>query len=119
MIGIANWRTVASVLLSFIGLNAVLRAVSPAAVSPVWFNLLAGGFLFGAFFMATDPVTGPVTQPGKWVYGSLIGAATLLIRSFSGFVEGMMFAILFANICAPLIDEVVIRRRSRRYAREG
>ncbi len=72
MIGIANWRTVASVLLPFIGLNAVLRAVSPAAVSPVWFNLLAGGFLFGAFFMATDPVTGPVTQPGKWVYGSLI-----------------------------------------------
>jgi Na+-transporting NADH:ubiquinone oxidoreductase subunit B len=118
-IGIANWRTVASVLLSFAGLNAVLRAISPAAVSPVWFNLLAGGLLFGAFFMATDPVTGPATQPGKWVYGSLIGAATLLIRSFSGFVEGMMFAILLGNICAPLIDEAVVRLRSRRYAREG
>jgi Na+-translocating ferredoxin:NAD+ oxidoreductase RnfD subunit len=84
----------------------------------VWFNLLSGGLLFGAFFMSTDPVTGPVTQQGKWVYGSIVGAATLLIRSYSGFVEGMMFAILFGNICAPLIDEVVIRGRARRYAHE-
>jgi Na+-transporting NADH:ubiquinone oxidoreductase subunit B len=68
--------------------------------------------------MSTDPVTGPVTQQGKWVYGSIVGAATLLIRSYSGFVEGMMFAILFGNICAPLIDEVVIRGRARRYAHE-
>jgi Na+-translocating ferredoxin:NAD+ oxidoreductase RnfD subunit len=119
LIGIASWRTVAAVLLSFTGLNALLRVLAPGAVSPVWFNLLSGGFLFGAFFMSTDPVTGPITQPGKWLYGVIIGAVALLIRSFSGFVEGVMFAILFGNICAPLIDEVVVRIRGRRYAREG
>jgi Na+-transporting NADH:ubiquinone oxidoreductase subunit B len=69
--------------------------------------------------MATDPVSGPVTQTGKWAYGILIGGVTLLIRTFSGFVEGVMFAILLGNIFAPLIDEVVIRARMRRYEREG
>ena len=117
-LGIASWRTVLSVLVSFVALNALLRVVAPAAVSPVWFNLFSGGILFGAFFMATDPVSGPVTTAGKWIYGALIGVATLLIRSFSGYVEGMMFAILFGNICAPLIDEVLIRRRMRRYGSE-
>lgn len=117
-VGIANWRTVVSVIGTFVVLSAVLHAAAPTAVEPWWFNLMSGGFLFGAFFMCTDPVTGPVTQSGKWVYGFLIGLVTLLIRSFSGFVEGMMFAILFGNICAPLIDEVIIRSRMRRYARE-
>ncbi len=118
-VGVANWRTVFSVLGSFVGLNALLRLASVEAVAPVTFNLLAGGLLFGAFFMATDPVSGPVTTTGKWAYGALIGMLTLLIRSFSGFVEGMMFAILFGNICAPLIDEVIIRNRMRRFAGEG
>ncbi|MBT3274815.1 MAG: RnfABCDGE type electron transport complex subunit D [Spirochaetales bacterium] len=118
-VGIANWKTVLSILISFAGLNALLRAISPDAVAPVWFNLMSGGLLFGTFFMATDPVSGPVTRAGKWAYGIIIGSVTILIRSFSGFVEGMMFAILFGNICAPLIDEVVIRLRMRRYAHEG
>jgi Na+-transporting NADH:ubiquinone oxidoreductase subunit B len=85
----------------------------------VLFSVLAGSFLFGTFFMATDPVSGPVTASGKWFYGLLIGVVTVLIRGFSGFVEGMMFAILFGNICAPLIDEMVIRSRMRRYSREA
>jgi len=117
-VGIANWRTVVSVIGTFVVLSGILHAVAPGSVEPWWFNLMSGGFLFGAFFMCTDPVTGPVTQSGKWVYGFLIGLVTLLIRSFSGFVEGMMFAILFGNICAPLIDEVIIRSRMRRYAHE-
>ena len=118
LIGIASWRTVLSILLSFTALTAVLHAVLPDSVSPVWFNLLSGSFLFGTFFMATDPVSGPVTQGGKWAYGIIIGVTAILIRSFSGFVEGVMFAILFGNICAPLIDEVVIRTKIRRYAGE-
>jgi Na(+)-translocating NADH:ubiquinone oxidoreductase B subunit len=117
LVGVANWRTVVSILVSFVGLNAILRLAAPDAVAPVLFNLLSGGLLFGAFFMATDPVSGPVTIPGKWTYGLLIGVMTLLVRSFSGFVEGMMFAILFGNVCAPLIDEVIIRMRMRRYAK--
>ena len=99
-------------------LGAILHGAYPSVVSPLWFNLLSGGILFGAFFMATDPVTSPVTQSGKWAYGVLIGATTIFIRSFSGYVEGMMFAILLGNICAPLFDEVVIRFRIRRIARE-
>lgn len=116
-VGVASWRTVFSILVAFVGLTAILRAVAPDSVSPVLFNLLSGGFLFGTFFMATDPVSSPVTRSGKWAYGIIIGAATVLIRSFSGFVEGMMFAVLFGNICAPLIDEVIIRNRIRRLAR--
>jgi Na+-transporting NADH:ubiquinone oxidoreductase subunit B len=116
MVGVASWRTVLGILASFLALNGILEAVAPTAVNPVWFNLLSGGLLFGTFFMATDPVSGPVTQSGKWAYGALIGATTLLIRSFSGFVEGVMFAILLGNICAPLIDEAVIRARVRRYS---
>ena len=119
LVGVANWRTVVGILGSFTVLSAVLHAASPASVPPVAFHLCAGGLLFGAFFMATDPVTGPVTISGKWAYGILIGAVTILIRSFSGYVEGMTFAILLGNICAPLIDEVVIRLHIRRYALEG
>ncbi len=115
---IANWRTVVGVLASFITLGYILRLALPERVAPLLFNLLSGGILFGAFFMATDPVTSPITQWGKWAYGILIGSLTILIRCFSGYVEGVMFAILLGNICAPLIDEAVIRIRVRRYRRE-
>ncbi|MEW5816018.1 MAG: RnfABCDGE type electron transport complex subunit D [Spirochaetota bacterium] len=118
IIGIANWRTVAATVISFLALSGILHAIAPAAVNEPLYNLLSGGILFGAFFMATDPVTSPITQAGKWVYGILIGSVTVLIRGFAGYVEGVTFAILFGNICAPLIDEVVIRLRIRRYARE-
>ncbi|HEB32064.1 MAG TPA: RnfABCDGE type electron transport complex subunit D [Spirochaetes bacterium] len=118
LVGVSNWRTVLGILLSFTVLAAGFRGLNPSAVTPVWFNLMSGGILFGAFFMATDPVTGPITQSGKWVYGIIIGSVTILIRFFSGFVEGVTFAILLGNIFAPLIDEVVIRNRIRRYARE-
>jgi Na(+)-translocating NADH:ubiquinone oxidoreductase B subunit len=118
IVGIANWRTILGILISFVALNAILYNFLPDQVNPVLFSLFSGGLLFGTFFMATDPVTGPITQRGKLAYGILIGLTTLLIRSFSGFVEGVMFAILFGNICAPLIDEVVIRSKIRRYAGE-
>jgi Na(+)-translocating NADH:ubiquinone oxidoreductase B subunit len=116
--GIASWRTVVAILVSFTGLAALFQVLVPGS-PPVWFHLLSGGILFGAFFMATDPVSGPVTTAAKWPYGLLIGASTILIRTFSGYVEGAMFAILLGNIFAPLFDEVVIRARMRRYAREG
>jgi Na+-transporting NADH:ubiquinone oxidoreductase subunit B/electron transport complex protein RnfD len=118
-VGVASWRTVLAILASFVALAAVFHGLLPAAVAPVWFQLLSGGVLFGAFFMATDPVSGPVTRGGKWAYGILIGAVTILIRSFTAYVEGVMFAILLGNIFAPLIDEVVIRLKARSYAHEG
>jgi len=69
-------------------------------------------------FMATDPVTSPMTNGGKVAYGILIGAIVLLIRNLTGYVEGVTFAILLGNIVAPTIDAVVVRLRIRRLAHE-
>lgn len=118
LLRVASYRTVLGALAGFAVTGALLHAAAPDRVSPVAFNLLAGGFLFGAFFMATDPVTSPITSSAKWIYGLIIGSVTILIRSFSGYVEGAMFAILFGNIVAPLLDEIVIRVKVGRYARE-
>jgi len=115
---VANWRTVAGALGSFALLGLVLRWIQPETFGPVGWQLCAGGLLFGAFFMATDPVTSPITNSGKLIYGVIIGAVTLLIRNLTGYVEGMMFAILFGNICAPLLDEIIFRFRFRRLQRE-
>jgi Na(+)-translocating NADH:ubiquinone oxidoreductase B subunit len=115
---VANWRTVVSTLGSFALLGFILHQAQPAQFGPVLWQLLAGGLLFGAFFMATDPVSSPVTNPAKWAYGTLIGACALLIRGLTGYVEGVMFAILLGNIAAPIMDEVVVRGRLRRLAHE-
>jgi RnfABCDGE-type electron transport complex D subunit len=72
------------------------------------FHVLGGGLLFGAMFMATDPVTSPFTKIGKLVFGVLCGLLTVLIRVFSGYVEGVMFSIVIMNAAAPLIDHVVL-----------
>ncbi len=116
---VISMRTVLGALLSFSALGLALHALLPNHVQPLSFNLLAGGLLFGVFFMATDPVTGPVTNTARWFYGIIIGCVSLLIRSFSGYVEGVMFAILLGNIFAPLLDHLVVRRKVRSYARES
>ncbi len=115
---VANWRTVLGTLGSFALLGIILHAALPGTFGPVGWNLCAGGLLFGAFFMATDPVTSPITNTGKLICGVIIGVSTLLIRNLTGYVEGVMFAILLGNICAPLLDEVVFRFRFRRLQRE-
>ena len=118
IIKIANWRTVVGILGSFALLNVIMQTVSPDRFAPVGFNLMAGGLLFGAFFMATDPVSSPITNPAKWAYGIFIGCVTLLIRSLTVYTEGVMFAILLGNVFGPLFDEVVYRFRFRRYRLE-
>lgn len=116
---VGNWRTTVGVLGSFAGLQWLLHLMVPGSFGePIW-QLLAGGLMFGAFFMATDPVTSPITNGGKWAYAVLIGAITVLIRNLTGYVEGVMFAILLGNIAAPVLDEVVFRHRFRRLAYEG
>ena len=118
--GVASWRTIASVIGSFALAGGILHACLPQAFpAPVGWHMLAGGLMFGAVFMATDPVTSPFTKTGKWVCGAIIGVSTLLIRNLTGYVEGMMFAILLANICAPIVDDVVTRAYIRRLQREG
>ena len=123
---VSNWRTVVGVLGTFAILGGAFNILSGvfeeaqffARFGPVGFHMLAGGLLLGAFFMATDPVTSPITNAGKWVYGGIIGLCTLLIRNLTGYVEGMMFAILLGNICAPMLDEIVFRVRVRRLKNE-
>lgn len=116
---VANWRTVFSTLLSFVLLGMILHSSRPDTFGPVMWHLCAGGLLFGAFFMATDPVTCPATNGGKWIYGMIIGAVALLIRNLTGYVEGVMFAILLANIAAPILDEIVVSFRVRKLQHEG
>jgi len=123
---VANWRTVAATLASFFALTAVLIACDkivyesmPGVFGPALWHLFAGGLLFGAFYMATDPVTGPTTNAAKWMYGIVIGSATVLIRNFTGYTEGVTFAILLGNIMAPIFDEIVVGIRIRRLRSEG
>ena len=103
--GVASWRTVVSTLVAFGVMTAVLV---DGDMNLIAFHYLAGGLLLGTFFMATDPVSGPVTNGGKFVYGALIGIATALIRLKTPLFEGMMFAILAGNMFAPIIDEVFV-----------
>jgi electron transport complex protein RnfD len=67
--------------------------------------LLSGGLMLGAWFMATDMATSPITPRGVWLYGALIGIVTVMIRYFGGLTEGVMYAILIANAAAPLLDQ--------------
>ena len=97
-----------SYILSVFFLSLIGNIFSALTFAPPLFQLLAGGLLFGAFFMATDPVTAPLTLGGKWIYGFLLGVLTVLIRGLTGFVEGVMFAILLMNATAPFIDSMVI-----------
>jgi Na+-transporting NADH:ubiquinone oxidoreductase subunit B len=84
------------------------------AVTPVW-HLVLGGFAFGTVFMATDPVSGAITRPGQWLYGLLIGGLVVMVRVLNpAFPEGMMLAILFGNMFAPLIDRIFINKHVKR-----
>lgn len=110
---VANWR----VPVTYLGTVAVFafigNRVAPASIAPPVFQLLSGGLLYGAFFMATDPVTSPSTRAGKLVFGVLCGILTIIIRSFSGYTEGVMFSIIFMNALSPLIDHLVLKRKYR------
>lgn len=108
---VANWRTVFSVLLSAFVTAWIGHEMMPQKFAPPLFHMISGGLLFGAFFMATDPVTSAHTQVGKYIFGTIIGVLTVLIRALTGYVEGFMFALLFANAFAPLIDHMVLKLR--------
>ncbi|MFH1776846.1 MAG: RnfABCDGE type electron transport complex subunit D [Candidatus Omnitrophota bacterium] len=105
---VANWRIPVFYIGTVIILSAIGNHFLPANVAPPWFQLLSGGLLFGAFFMATDPVTSPFTMKGKVVFGIGCGGLTVLIRAFSGYAEGVMFSIILLNALSPLIDHIVI-----------
>lgn len=119
--GIASWRTMFSVFAGgyVMGLLFNLWGANEFMMMPAYLHLLLGGFAFGAVFMATDPVTASQTNNGKIIVGFLIGVLAVLIRVFNpAYPEGMMLAILFMNVFAPLVDHYVvganIKRRLKR-----
>jgi Na+-transporting NADH:ubiquinone oxidoreductase subunit B len=87
---------------------------------PAYYHLLAGGLAFGAVFMATDPVTATQTTSGKYIYGFLVGMISILIRVLNpAYPEGVMLAVLFMNVFAPLIDHVIIQSNIKRRLARG
>lgn len=101
---IANWKIVLSFFASFLAVQTIFHLLIPMKVAEPIFGLLSGGLILGGFFMVTDPVSAAKTNPGRWLYGIMIGTFTVIIRSFSLFAGGLMFAILLANMFAPIID---------------
>lgn len=124
--GIGSWRIMLAVLLGGVAMSGIFNMVGPSLNNaymqiPVLHQLMLGSFFFGLVFMATDPVTASQTNTGKWIYGFLIGVMAILIRVVNpAYPEGMMLAILFMNVMAPLIDHYVvqanIKRRTKRMA---
>lgn len=120
--GIGSWRIMLSFLLGGLGMAFVfnLAAANAYMTLPPLHQVVLGGFMFGMVFMATDPVSAAQTDMGKWIYGFLGGALSILIRVVNpAYPEGVMMAILFMNVVAPLIDHYVVqanvRRREKRW----
>ena len=116
---IASWRIVTGVFLGMVVLSTFLNMVGSetnlAFAMPWYWHLVTGGFAFGMVFMATDPVSAAMTNGGKWMFGILIGLMTVLIRVINpAFPEGIMLAILFANLFAPLMDHFVVQANIKR-----
>lgn len=116
---VAAWRIVAGVFLGMVAMSTLFNLIdsptNPMFAVPFYWHMVLGGFAFGMFFMATDPVSASMTNTGKWVFGALIGVMVILIRVVNpAFPEGMMLAILFANLFAPLIDNFVVQANIKR-----
>ncbi|WP_145263567.1 NADH:ubiquinone reductase (Na(+)-transporting) subunit B [Planctomycetes bacterium Pan216] len=125
--GIGSWRTIVGCLVGMIAMSMVLNSFAgpgrnPMLSLPPYWHFVVGSFAFGSVYMATDPVSGSVTDVGKWIYGILIGIVCVLIRCVNpAYPEGMMLAILLMNIFATTIDHFVVQQniRQRRLAHAG
>ncbi|MDN0053200.1 NADH:ubiquinone reductase (Na(+)-transporting) subunit B [uncultured Bacteroides sp.] len=121
--GVASWKTMISVFVGGALMAWIFNVAGPdtaMANMPWYMHLCAGGFCFGAVFMATDPVTSSRTENGKFIYGLLIGMMAIIIRVLNpGYPEGMMLAILLMNIFAPLIDYVIVENNISRRAKRA
>lgn len=119
--GIGSWRIMLSAVLGGAVMGLIFNSLSANGIGgglmafPWWQHLMVGGFAFGVVFMATDPVTAAQTNTGKYIYGFLIGLLAIMIRVFNpAYPEGIMLAILFMNIMAPLIDHYVVQANINR-----
>lgn len=117
---IASWRIIAGVMIGMVATSLLFNmgaseGGNPMMAMPPHWHFVLGGFAFGMVFMATDPVSASMTDTGKWFFGALIGFMVVLIRVINpAFPEGMMLAILFANLFAPMIDHFVMQANIKR-----
>jgi len=121
--GVGSWRTMVGGVLGMLGAAFFVPMLAEASglisdsslhLAP-WEHLLCGGFLFGIVFMATDPVSSPESDLGKWIYGVLIGVFTILVRMINpAYPEGTMLAILLLNAFAPTIDHFIVAANIKR-----
>ncbi|MEM9667907.1 MAG: NADH:ubiquinone reductase (Na(+)-transporting) subunit B [Pseudomonadota bacterium] len=121
---IANWRMVVGCLGGMIAFSSLLNFIgsdtNPMFAMPWYWHLVIGGYAFGLVFMVTEPVSGAHTNMGRYIYGALIGFMVVMIRVINpAFPEGMMLAILFGNVFAPLIDYFVVQANIRRRAKRS
>ena len=107
-----DWRIPLSYIASVAGIGFITNSISPGSYAGGLFHILAGGLLIGAIFMATDPVTSPLTKKGRWIFGVGCGVITMIIRLWGGLPEGVMYSILLMNALTPLINRTT---RPRRY----
>ena len=122
---VASYRIMAGVFIGMVAMSTLLNFIgsetNPMFAIPWYWHMVLGGFAFGTVYMATDPVTAANTDTGRWIYGGVIGVMIIIIRVINpAFPEGVMLAILFTNMLAPIIDYLVIqsniRRRMKRHA---
>ncbi len=114
----ASRTTILTLIATYAVLNELLYRLGVEPVPGAWPAVLGGGFLFGAFFMATDPVSAPKTEPARVLYAIIIGVCTVVIRNFSVFNGGLMFSILIGNMFAPILDYAVRAHKSAKKAKE-
>jgi electron transport complex protein RnfD len=101
-----DWRIPVSMLSTVFVISGIIWLIAPEQHPTPWFMLFSGGLLFGSVYMATDPVTSPITPRGAWIFGFGVGALVVLIRLWGGLPEGVMYAILLMNAATPLIERV-------------
>lgn len=101
---VAAWQIPAGMLGALAIISTIFFLVDPRRYAPPWFHLWSGAAIFGAFFIATDPVTASTTPRGRLIYGAGIGILAYIIRAFGGYPDGVAFAVLLMNIAAPTID---------------
>jgi Na+-transporting NADH:ubiquinone oxidoreductase subunit B len=113
----ASWRLVLSCLLGGTISSGILHAAGFAQIPDPVTTLLAGSFLFGAFFIVTEPVTGAKTKTGQWIYGLMIGSLIVVLRGFSNFSEGVMFSVLIINAFVPILDQTIRQIQANKKAK--
>jgi len=122
--GVASWKIMVSGVIGALTMGLIFNGMADVMISeaqqnymslPFWEHLVYGGFAFGLVFMATDPVSAAHTERGKWIYGFFVGFLSIMIRVFNpAYPEGVMVAILFMNVMAPMIDHYVVNANIQR-----